>query len=78
MIKPCFYCKNQIHWLYFDGKSRAFNDSLGSFRHTCDEFKNYRQSLQKQILDLKDTVEGLKNLIPKILSKIDKLENRGN
>ena len=74
MIKPCIYCKNQIHWLIFDGKSKAFNDPQGSMRHTCDEFKKYRQSQQKRILDLEDTVEGLKNLIPKILSKIDKLE----
>lgn len=76
-MPKCDYCSQMIYWIMTNEGNKPFNDPQGSSRHTCDEFKKYRESLQKQISDLKDTVEGLKNVIPKILSKIDKLEKRG-
>ncbi len=76
-MSTCDYCHGQIFWLPKNEKSQPFNDPMGSSIHTCAEFKNSRITLHKRIIDLEDTVEGLKNIIPKILSKINMLEKRG-
>lgn len=75
-MKYCNYCHQGIHWILVNGKNRACNDIQGSSRHVCNEFKNTRTSLHKQVANLEDTVEGLKNLTSKILTKINKLEQR--
>ena len=70
----CNYCPQEIFWFKINGRFKAFNDSAGTSKHVCDEFKQSRKTLEQRVTTLEEKFEGLRNLTSKILSRLSKLE----
>lgn len=78
MTDKCIYCGKEIVWLSINGQKKPFDDPHGSSRHHCGEFKQNKISLYQRVSELEDKVVSDHNLIVKLISKINKLEQKVN
>ena len=75
-MSVCNYCNKQIHWFKINGKNKPFDDSAGTTYHQCEQFKQAHKTIEQRLLDLEERMQIDHNLLVKMISKNNGLEER--